>query len=123
MKTQISVRLHELLLRELNREARKRRIRRSHVVREALEALVSVEVAGNGRLPYERVRDLVGGLTGGPPDLGEQHRKYLRDLILSRTRTKDAARGRNGMARSPLIQSDSRGQRPPAASLGKAGRL
>ena len=81
MGAQISVRLDEPLLRQLNREARKRRIRRSDLVREALEAFLSGEVAGIDSLPYERVRDLVGSLSGGPPDLGEQHRKYLRDLI------------------------------------------
>lgn len=98
MKAQISVRLHEPLLRQLDREACKRRVRRSDRVREALEAFLSGEVAAIGSQPYEGVRDLVGRLTGGPPDLGEQHRKYLRDLILPRKRTKAAARGRNGTA-------------------------
>ena len=81
MEAQISVRLHEPLLKQLNREARKRRVRRSDLVREALEAFLSGEAAGINCLPYERVHDLVGSLSGGPPDLGEQHRKYLRDLI------------------------------------------
>ena len=81
MGAQISVRLQEPLLRQLNREARKRRIRRSDLIREALEAFLSGEVVRIDSLPYERVRDLVGSLSGGPPDLGEQHRKYLRDLI------------------------------------------
>ncbi|MBZ0170354.1 Ribbon-helix-helix protein, copG family [Candidatus Methylomirabilis lanthanidiphila] len=81
MGARISVRLQEPLLKQLNREARKRRIRRSDLVREALEAFLSGEVARVDSLPYERVRDLVGSLAGGPPDLGEQHRKYLWDLI------------------------------------------
>ncbi len=81
MGAQISVRLQELLLKQLNREARKRRIRRSDLVREALEAFLSGEVVRIDSLPYERVHDLVGSLSGGPLDLGEQHRKYLRDLI------------------------------------------
>jgi Arc/MetJ-type ribon-helix-helix transcriptional regulator len=84
MRAQISIRLHEPLLKQLNREARKRRVRRSDVVREALEAFLSGDVTAIDRLPYERVRDLVGSLSGGPPDLGEQHRKYLRDLIVDR---------------------------------------
>ncbi len=96
MRAQISVRLCEPLLTQPNREARERRIRRSDLVREALEVLLSGEVAAMGRLPYEKVRDLTGSLSGGPPDLGEQHRKYLRDLILPRARTKAAARDRNG---------------------------
>lgn len=81
MEAQISVRLHEPLLKRLNREARKRGVRRSDLVREALEAFLGGKVAQIDSLPYERVHDLVGSLSGGPPDLGEQHRKYLRDLI------------------------------------------
>lgn len=81
MEAQISVRLHEPLLKQLNREARKRRIRRSDLVREALEAFLGGKAARIDNLPYERVHDLVGSLSGGPPDLGEQHRKYLLGLI------------------------------------------
>ena len=98
MRAQISVRLYEPLLKQLNREARKRRVRRSDLVREALEAFLSREVAAICSRPYERVRDLVGSLTGGPPGLGAQHRKYLRDLILPRKRTKAAAHSRSGTA-------------------------
>jgi len=96
MKAQISVRLYEPLLKQLNREARKRRVRRSALVREALEAFLSGEVAPISSRSYERVRDLVGSLSGGLQDLGEEHRKYLRDLILPRKQTQAAARGRNG---------------------------
>ncbi len=81
MGTQISVRLQESLLKQLNREAHKRQIRRSDLVREALEAFLGGKVARIDSLPYERVHDLIGSLSGGPPDLGEQHRKYLRGLI------------------------------------------
>jgi Arc/MetJ-type ribon-helix-helix transcriptional regulator len=81
MGAQISVRLQEPLFKQLNQEARKRRIRRSDLIREALEAFLGGKVARVDSLPYERVRDLVGSLSGGLPDLGEQHRKYLRDLI------------------------------------------
>ena len=98
MKAQISVRLYEPLLKQLNREARKRRVRRSALVREALEAFLSGEVAAIGSRPYVRVRDLVGSLSGGPPDLGEQHRTYLRDLILPCKRTKAATHSRSGAA-------------------------
>lgn len=65
MGARISVRLQEPLLKQLNREARKRRIRRSDLVREALEAFLSGEVARVDSLPYERVRDLVAVWPGG----------------------------------------------------------
>lgn len=81
MGTQISLRLPEPLFRRINQEARRRRVRRSDLVREALEAFLNGEAAVAGGRPYARVRDLVGSLSGGPPDLGERHREYLRALI------------------------------------------
>jgi len=84
MPTQISLRLPEPLFRRLNQEVRKRRLRRSDLVRQALEAFLDGgRILGTDR-PYDRVRDLVGRLSGGPPDLGERHREYLRDLIRDR---------------------------------------
>ena len=84
MGTQISLRLPEPLFKRLNQEARKRRVRRSDLVRQALEAFLNGETSFAGDRPYDRVRDLVGKLSGGPPDLGERHREYLRDLIRDR---------------------------------------
>ena len=81
MGVQISLRLPEALLRRIDREARKQRVRRSDLVRQALEAFLNSQAAVVGDQPYNRVRDLVGSLSGGPPDLGERHREYLRGLI------------------------------------------
>jgi hypothetical protein len=35
--------------------------------------------------PYEKVKDLIGNVSGGIPDLGESHRKHLwsRELMKS----------------------------------------
>lgn len=82
--TQISLRLPELLLKRIDREARKRRIRRSDLVRQVLEAFVNGEAATISGRPYDLIRDLAGSLSGGPPDLGERHREYLRGLIRDR---------------------------------------
>ena len=84
MGTQISLRLPEPLFRRLNQEARKRRLRRSDLIRTALEAFLNGEAALAGDRPYARINDLVGKLSGGPPDLGERHREYLRALIRER---------------------------------------
>ncbi len=81
MGTQISLRLPEPLLKRIDQEARKRRVRRSDLVREALELFLNHEAGVMNDRPYDRVRDLVGSLSGGPPDLGERHREYLRDVI------------------------------------------
>lgn len=84
MGTQISLRLPEPLFKRLNQEARRRRLRRSDLVRQALEAFLDGGMILGTDRPYDRVRDLVGRLSGGPPDLGERHREYLRDLIRDR---------------------------------------
>jgi len=81
---QISLRLPEPLLKRIDREARKRRVRRSDLVRQALEAFLDGETASIGGRPYDLIRDLAGSLSGGPPDLGERHREYLRGLIRDR---------------------------------------
>ena len=84
MTRQVSLRLQDTILARIEREARARKVRRSAVIREALE----MYLGGGARLrdfrPYDRVRDLVGVLTGGPGDLGARHREHLRDLIRDR---------------------------------------
>jgi Arc/MetJ-type ribon-helix-helix transcriptional regulator len=84
MGTQISLRLPDPLLKRIDQEARKRRVRRSDLVRQALEAFLNGETAAIGGRPYDLIRDLAGSLSGGPPDLGERHREYLRGLIRDR---------------------------------------
>ncbi len=84
MGTQISLRLPDPLFRRLDREARKRRVRRSDLVRTALEAFLNGELPLAEARPYVRVQDLIGKLSGGPPDLAERHREYLRTLIRDR---------------------------------------
>jgi len=84
MATQISIRLPDTLYQRLDREARKRRLRRSDLIRQALQAFLDGGAPAIGDRPYLRVQDLVGGLSGGPPDLAERHREYLKDLIRDR---------------------------------------
>lgn len=81
MQTQISIRLKDPLLRRLDHEARKRRVHRSDLIREALESFLAGGGAPRQGRPFDLVRDLAGSVSGGPPDLGERHREYLRDLI------------------------------------------
>ncbi|HEX9581746.1 MAG TPA: ribbon-helix-helix domain-containing protein [Gemmatimonadales bacterium] len=80
MPRQISLRLPDELARRLDRLAAKRRMDRSLVVREAIQAYLVDGGAGAGR-PLDRVRDLAGSLRGGPPDLAAGHREYLRQRL------------------------------------------
>src|SRR5713101_4079367 len=74
MESQLTLRLPALLAEKLDRAARDLRRKRSEVVRLALEQFLNayVEVP-----PIERVRDLLGKVESGLPDLGQRHRDYM----------------------------------------------
>ena len=74
MEQQLTLRLPVELATRLDRAAKRLQRKRSEVVRLALEQYLSVEVVSR---PVERVRDLLGGIESGVPDLGQRHREYL----------------------------------------------
>ncbi|MGY4707090.1 ribbon-helix-helix protein, CopG family [Candidatus Bipolaricaulota sp. J31] len=74
MTRQLTVRLPEDLAAELERTARRLGRKRSELVRMALEQFLGSE---HTERPIERVRDLLGRIETGIPDLGERHREYL----------------------------------------------
>jgi len=83
---QISLRLRDDLLAELDRRARRARTSRSDVIRAILETHLLGSDAGHRDHPYARVRDLVGSVSGGPPDMGARHREHLVGLVRDRRR-------------------------------------
>jgi predicted transcriptional regulator len=95
MGRQLTVRMSEELAEQLERMARRLRRSRSDVVRLALERFLTEwetpsdaeTEAGEGVRPVERVRDLLGAIESGVPDLGKRHREH----ILQRLR-RDSAR-------------------------------
>ncbi len=74
METQLTVRLPRELAEQLNQASKRLRRSRSEVIRTALEAFLAEEVPER---PIERVRDLLGQIESGLPDLGQHHREYL----------------------------------------------
>ncbi len=78
MEYQLTLRLPADLAEWLEGAARRQRRTRSEVVRLALEQFLETEFSEH---PVERVRDLLGRLESGIPDLGERHREYLRKRI------------------------------------------
>ena len=74
MEQQLSLRLPADLAARLDQTARRQQRKRSEVVRLALEQYLAVEIDGR---PIERVRDLLGSVQSGVPDLGQRHREYL----------------------------------------------
>jgi Arc/MetJ-type ribon-helix-helix transcriptional regulator len=84
MERQVSIRLPAPLLAELDRRARRRRRPRADVIRAALSAYVALPDGALEDHPAERVRDLLGSVSGLPADLATHADRYLADLGRSR---------------------------------------
>lgn len=80
MERQISIRLPVSVLRAIDRRARRRRGRRSDVVREALALFLDLPDGILGKSVTERVPELMGCLKGLPSDLASNPRKYMKDF-------------------------------------------
>jgi hypothetical protein len=74
MESQLTLRLPGALAGKLDRSAKRLKRKRSDVVRLALEQFLDAEPEIR---PVERVRDLLGSIESGVPDLGQQHREHL----------------------------------------------
>ena len=74
MERQLTMRLPADLATKLERSARRLKRNRSEVVREALEQYLDTLPEVH---PIERVRDLLGSVASGRPDLAQRHREYL----------------------------------------------
>ena len=77
MQSQLTVRLSDDIERELSSYARKLRLKRSDIVRMALERFFRESFIREEQSPYERVSNLIGSVESGKPDLGQAHRKHL----------------------------------------------
>ena len=74
MDSQLTLRLPGELADKLGRSAKRMKRKRSDVVRLALEQFLDSEPEIR---PVERVRDLLGSIESGVPDLGQHHREHL----------------------------------------------
>jgi Arc/MetJ-type ribon-helix-helix transcriptional regulator len=82
----LSVRLDEKTKRRLSRYARERRVSQSEVVRRALSAYLEEVPAGDGMSLYDRMKDIIGSVRGGPPDLSENTGEKFRQILLEKKR-------------------------------------
>jgi metal-responsive CopG/Arc/MetJ family transcriptional regulator len=81
MQSQLTVRLSDDLNKGISALAERLRLKRSDIVRMAVERFLA-ELPGEEKgKPYERVKYLVGIVSSGIPDLGEAHRKHLLEKI------------------------------------------
>jgi len=74
MESQLTLRLPRALASKLDRSAKSLKRKRSDVVRLALEQFLDSKPEIR---PVERVRDLLGRIASGVPDLGARHREHL----------------------------------------------
>jgi Arc/MetJ-type ribon-helix-helix transcriptional regulator len=77
MERQLTLRMPANLATKLDKVARHTRRRRSEIVRLALEQFLGEADTKEERRPIELVRDLLGSMESGVPDLGQRHRDYL----------------------------------------------
>jgi Arc/MetJ-type ribon-helix-helix transcriptional regulator len=77
-----TLRLDEETRRQIARIARDRRVSVSHVIRDALQALVSQEEAA--RPAFDAIADLIGIVHGGDPARSADTGRRLRALLRSR---------------------------------------
>ena len=76
MATQLSVRLPDALGRRLQAASRRMQRKSSEIVRMALLEFLGADKRERNR-PVDRVRNLIGSLDSGIPDLASRHRAYL----------------------------------------------
>jgi metal-responsive CopG/Arc/MetJ family transcriptional regulator len=74
MDAQLTLRLPDTLAEKLARSAKRMKRKRSDVARLALEQFLDNEPEVKAA---DRVRDLLGSVESGVPDLGQRHRDYL----------------------------------------------
>jgi metal-responsive CopG/Arc/MetJ family transcriptional regulator len=84
MQLQLTVRLPKELHQEILSLANRLHLKRSDIVRIALEKFTKDNNFDNEIRPYERVKDLIGSVSTGISDLGSDHRKYLLERIKNR---------------------------------------
>ena len=77
MQSQLTVRVPEDLERKLSRYAKKLRLKRSDIVRMAIERFLDETYVREEQCPYESVKNLIGSVASGISDLGTAHRDHL----------------------------------------------
>jgi RHH-type rel operon transcriptional repressor/antitoxin RelB len=77
MERQLTVRIPADLAKRLDRAERVTNRRRSELVRLALEQFLQGPGGSPAVRPIDLVRDLIGSIDTGIPDLAERHREYL----------------------------------------------
>lgn len=76
----LTLRVDSELLALLDRAAQSMGMSRSELVRTAIREYCARALEG-GATPYEKVKDLIGSVEGGPTDLATNVRKYVLESL------------------------------------------
>ena len=82
----LTVRLPERLVAEIDAESRERRVSKSDVIRERLQAGKKVTLRQSSQL--DAIKDLIGAVTGLPSDLSARKKHYLKTTGYGRKRSR-----------------------------------
>ncbi len=77
MQSQLTIRLSEDIEKGISNYAKRLRLKRSDIVRMALERFLREGQIREEISPYEKVSNLIGVVESGVSDLGRAHRKHL----------------------------------------------
>jgi len=77
MQSQLTVRLPEDLDRDVANAAKRMHLKRSDIVRLALEQYLREPHVQEEQAPYDNVKHLIGSIKSGIADLGTFHREHL----------------------------------------------
>lgn len=77
MNEQITVRVPKELRQKIEHAARRSGLRKSDIARQALEEYLSATERISDERPINMVKNLIGSVNSGKPDLGEMHREHL----------------------------------------------
>ncbi len=77
MESQLTVRISDDLDRDISSLSKRLRLKRSDIIRMALEKFIEEFRGEEERSPYDQVKNLIGSISSGNIDLGEAHRQYL----------------------------------------------
>lgn len=81
MKGELTISLSGELEEGMASIARRLRRKQSDVIRMALERFIRQETETSEHGPYDLVKELLGSVESGLPDLGTNHRAYLEGRI------------------------------------------
>ena len=77
MQSQLTVRLSDDLEKEISNLSKRLHLKRSDIVRMALEKFLDEFQVREDTTPYGKVKNLLGTISSGIRDLGEAHREHL----------------------------------------------